>query len=166
MSAEARKVSFPPVVAPDCRLLILGSLPGEASLLAQRYYAHPRNQFWHLAGAVIGADLAALDYQARIDALIHARVGLWDTVASAHRKGSLDSAIRAEQHNPLPGLAAALPDLRAIAFNGRKSAMIGIPMLSGCNVELVTLPSSSPAHAGMSVAEKEQLWLTLRKFLA
>lgn len=161
-----RKSSFPPVVRTDCRLLILGSLPGEASLAAARYYAHPRNLFWHLIGPVIGADLVALDYDRRLDALTDARIGLWDTIASATRRGSLDTAIRDVQHNPLADLAASLPDLRAIAFNGARSANIGRKLLAGCGVELVALPSSSPAHAAMPAAEKGRLWLQLRKFLA
>jgi hypoxanthine-DNA glycosylase len=75
-------------------LLVLGSLPGEESLAQGRYYAHPRNHFWTLIGAVIGRDLVALGYEARLAALLEAGVGLWDVVASATRRGSLDGAIR------------------------------------------------------------------------
>ena len=121
-----RKSSFPPVVAPDTRVLVLGSLPGERSLAEQRYYAHPRNLFWRLVGEVIGRDLEALDYEARLATLLEARIGLWDTVASARRSGSLDAAIREAEHNPLADLAASLPDLRAVAFNGATSTRIGI----------------------------------------
>src|SRR5690606_13649064 len=109
----ARKSSFPPVVAPDTRVLVLGSLPGERSLAARQYYAHPRNRFWHLIGEVIGLDLEPLDYEQRLAALLQARVGLWDTVASARRAGSLDTAIREAEPNPLADLAASLPELRA-----------------------------------------------------
>src|SRR3569623_2779355 len=114
--AEPRKSSFAPVVAPDTRLLVLGTLPGEESLRAQRYYAHPRNLFWRLIGEAIGRDIEALDYEARVASLREARVGLWDTIASAQRKGSLDTAIRAIEHNPLAELVAGLPELRAVAF--------------------------------------------------
>ena len=166
MSTSLRKSSFPPVIAPDTRVLVLGSLPGEKSLAAQRYYAHPQNRFWHLIGKVIGAELEPLDYEERLEALLAARVGLWDTVASAHRPGSLDAAIREAEHNPLAELAASLPELRAIGFNGKTSAKIGMPQLAHTDLALIPLPSSSPAHATMRLAEKEKLWGQLREFLA
>ena len=147
-------------------MLVLGSLPGEKSLAAQRYYAHPQNRFWHLIGKVIGTELEPLDYEGRLAALLAAKVGLWDSVASAHRTGSLDAAIREAEHNPLAELAASLPDLRAVGFNGKTSARIGMPQLSHTNLALIPLPSSSPAHATMRLAEKEKLWGQLREFLA
>jgi TDG/mug DNA glycosylase family protein len=160
-----RKASFPPVVAPDTRVLVLGSLPGERSLAAGRYYAHPRNRFWHLIGKVIGAELGPLDYEVRLAELLAARVGLWDTVASAHRAGSLDAAIRDAEHNPLADLAASLPDLRAVGFNGQASARIGMPQLAHTELALIPLPSSSPANAAIPLAEKEKLWRRLADFL-
>lgn len=162
-----RKSAFAPVVAPGTRVLILGSLPGEASLRAQRYYAHPQNQFWRLAGAVIGReDLPALDYGARLEALLAAGVGLWDTVASATRQGSLDAAIREAEHAPLAELVATLPSLRAVGFNGKTSARIGRAQLGGGALALVDLPSSSPAHAALGLAQKRERWLELQQFLA
>jgi len=161
-----RKSAFPPVVSPDTRVLILGSLPGEASLAAQRYYAHPQNRFWHLAGAVIGRDdLPSLDYDARLAALLSAGVGLWDTVASALREGSLDSAIREAEHAALAELAAGLPQLRAVGFNGGASARIGRKLLAGSGLALVDLPSSSPTYAAMPFAQKRARWLELQRFL-
>src|SRR5690606_19780409 len=120
-----RKASFAPVVAPATRVLILGSLPGERSLAAGRYYAHPRNRFWHLVGRVIGIDLELLAYEARLAALLAAGIGLWDTVATARRDGSLDAAIRDAEATPLAGIVATLPALRAVAFNGATAARIG-----------------------------------------
>ena len=163
--AEQRKSSFPPVVAPDTRLLILGSLPGECSLRAQRYYAHPRNRFWHLAGTLIGRDLEALDYEARLAALVEAKIGLWDTIASAHRAGSLDTAIRGAERNALVELINSLPDLRAVAFNGAKAAQTGAALLAGTALALVRLPSSSPANARVSLTKKQHAWAALREFL-
>lgn len=160
-----RKSSFPPVVAPDTRVLLLGSLPGEASLAASRYYAHPRNRFWHLIGKAIGQELEPLDYEARLAALLQAKVGLWDTVASASRRGSLDSAIREAEHNALADLAASLPDLRAVAFNGATSARIGMPQLAHTGLALVPLPSSSPANATVPLQQKENMWARLGEFL-
>jgi len=160
-----RKSSFRPVVAPDTRVLVLGSLPGERSLAAGRYYAHPQNRFWHLLGRVIGVELARLDYEDRLMALLAAKVGLWDTVASAHRVGSLDAAIREAEHNPLADLARSLPELRAVGFNGQASARIGMPQLAGTDLALIPLPSSSPANASIPLARKEELWAALGEFL-
>jgi hypoxanthine-DNA glycosylase len=160
-----RKSSFPPVVAPDTRVLVLGSLPGEQSLAAGRYYAHPRNRFWHLIGTVIGTDLESLGYEGRLAALRAARVGLWDTVASARRAGSVDAAIRDAAHNPLRELAASLPGLRAVGFNGQASARIGMPQLAESGEALIPLPSSSPANASIPLARKEKLWAALGEFL-
>lgn len=154
------------MVAPDTRVLILGSLPGERSLAEGRYYAHPRNLFWRLVGGVLGRDLEALDYEARLAALIGARIGLWDVVASARREGSLDTSIREAQHNPLADLAGSLPDLRAAAFNGAKSARAGTPLLAHSDIALLALPSSSPAYAAMPFAEKLRLWGAIGEFIA
>lgn len=161
-----RKSSFPPIVAPDTRVLVLGSLPGERSLVEQRYYAHPRNLFWRLIGSVIGADLEALVYPTRLEALLAAGIGLWDTIASATRQGSLDTAIRDAQRNPLADLAATLPDLRAVAFNGATSARVGMAALAGQGLALLPLPSSSPAHAAMPFERKRELWAAIGEFLA
>jgi hypoxanthine-DNA glycosylase len=162
-----RKSAFAPVASPETRVLILGSLPGEASLAAQRYYAHPHNQFWRLTGAVIGReDLPSLDYDARLETLLAAGIGLWDTVASATRQGSLDAAIRAAEHAPLAGLVARLPHLRAIGFNGKTSASIGRAQLEGTSLALVDLPSSSPAYAALPFAAKRERWLELKQVLA
>ncbi|MFC3174140.1 DNA-deoxyinosine glycosylase [Novosphingobium bradum] len=161
-----RKQAFAPVVAPNTRVLILGSLPGEASLAAGRYYAHPRNRFWHLAGAVIGrADLPDLAYEARLAALLAAGLGLWDAIASARRTGSLDAAIREAEAAPLRQLAQTLPALRAVGFNGARAAAIGRRALAGSSLALIDLPSSSPAHAAMPLAAKQARWLELAAHL-
>lgn len=147
-------------------MLILGSLPGEASLKAARYYAHPQNQFWRLVGTVIGReDFAGLDYERRVEILRASGIGVWDVLASAIRPGSLDAAIREVEHAPLAKLVATLPALRAVAFNGATAARIGRKLLAGTPVELVDLPSSSPAYAAMPFAEKSTRWNVLRGFL-
>ena len=131
-----------------------------------RYYAHPRNQFWRLVGEVIErVDLASLDYAARVATLREAGIGIWDTIASAVRAGSLDAAIREAEHAPLADLVTTLPALRAVAFNGSTSARIGRKLLAGASVHLIDLPSSSPAYAAMSFAEKRRRWLELQEFL-
>lgn len=146
-------------------MLVLGSLPGEKSLAARQYYAHPQNRFWHLVGRVIDIDLKALAYPERLDALLAARIGLWDTVATAQRKGSLDAAIREPEHNALAELARSLPNLRAVGFNGATATRIGMKLLAGREMALISLPSSSPAYAAMPLAKKERRWAILRKFL-
>jgi double-stranded uracil-DNA glycosylase len=156
---------FPPVTRADTRLLLLGSLPGQASLARRQYYAHPRNQFWRLIGAVIGRDLVPSDYQARLQALLEAGVGLWDTVAAATRKGSLDADIRLHEASDLGHLVAGLPELRAIAFNGGTSARIGRAQLGeSAGPELIDLPSSSPAYT-LPFERKLERWSTLRAYL-
>ena len=162
-----RKRAFDPVVDADTRLLILGSLPGEASLAVGRYYAHPRNAFWRLMGDLLDQpDLHERAYAERLIALKARGVGLWDTVAEAERIGSLDTAIRLPIHADLSGLAAALPDLRAIAFNGGKAAQLGRRILADLDgIALIDLPSSSPAHA-RPLAEKRQAWAVLAPFLS
>jgi hypoxanthine-DNA glycosylase len=161
-----RKRSFPPVTDRNTRLLVLGSLPGEASLAASRYYAHPRNLFWTLMGEVVGEDLVGLDYEDRLAALLRHRVGLWDVVAEASRHGSMDAAIRDPHENDLLGLARALPELRAVAFNGGASAKVGMRQLEPLadRLALVKLPSTSPAYAGRMELKREA-WMALRAFL-
>ena len=157
---------FPPVIREDTRLLVLGSLPGRASLAAGRYYAHPRNLFWRLIGAAIGRELAALDYEERLAALLDAGVGLWDTVASAERPGSLDANIRLHEASDLSALAAGLPALRAIAFNGATAAKIGRKELGETpGLTLLDLPSSSPAYASLSYDRKLAAWTKLSALL-
>jgi len=157
---------FPPVTRPDTRLLVLGSLPGAVSLAEQRYYAHGRNLFWRLMSPVIGRDLVPLPYALRLEALLDAHVGLWDTVAAATREGSLDADIRLHEASDLAALAETLPALRAIAFNGATSARIGRKQLGAIEgVALIDLPSSSPAYASLSFEKKQAIWLQLRDYL-
>ncbi len=164
-SATERSEGLAPVVSPDARLLILGSLPGTASLAAAQYYAHPRNAFWRLVGRVIGRDLASLAYADRLEALKDNGVALWDVIASAERRGSLDAAIRDARTTDVAALVAELPRLRAVAFNGGLAAKTGRQRLSATpHPELIDLPSSSPAHA-RPFEEKALAWDRLSRFL-
>jgi double-stranded uracil-DNA glycosylase len=163
---SGRAAAFAPAVGPDARLLILGSLPGPVSLARGEYYGNPRNGFWRLLGPVLGTDLAALPYPERLAALGRARVGLWDVVASAERRGSGDAEIRAAAPADLAALVARLPEIRAVAFNGATAARIGRRGLAGAGVALVDLPSSSPAHAAMRFEEKLRRWSVLAAWLA
>ncbi len=158
------KSSFPPVAAAEARVLILGSLPGERSLAERRYYAHPQNQFWRLLSPIVGRDLMALDYQARLDAVQLKRIALWDVVATARRTGSSDATIRDAAANNLPALLDALPRLRAIAFNGGKALAIGRPLVAGRDLTILALPSSSPLHT-IGLAAKQPAWDAIAAFL-
>jgi hypoxanthine-DNA glycosylase len=159
------KAGLPPIARADAVLFILGSLPGDASLAAQRYYAHPTNQFWRLLGTAIGEDLDTLDYEQRLARLAERRIGLWDVIASASRSGSLDQAIRAAEHNRIEHLLRDFSDLRAIAFNGSTAAAVGRRLIGEPppNVALVDLPSSSAANT-RAFADKAAAWSRLAQF--
>ncbi|MBK8066111.1 MAG: DNA-deoxyinosine glycosylase [Rhodanobacteraceae bacterium] len=159
--AESLLHSFPPLVATGARLLILGSMPGAASLAAQQYYAHPRNAFWPILAAWCGV-AADAPYSVRVDALARAGIALWDVLAQCRRPGSLDSAIDplSAQPNAIGALLDAHPGIVRVCFNGGAAADLhgrhGLP--GPPRVELVRLPSTSPAHAGMPLAEKLRRW--------
>ena len=161
--SNQRKRCFPPVVNADTRVLILGSLPGEASLAAGQYYAHPRNQFWPLVGSLLQLDLPALPYAQRLGCLLQHGIGLWDVIAEARRHGSLDTSIRDSQHNDLQQLLASLPKLALVAFNG-KTAGKQATSLAGCGVATLILPSSSPAFT-LPFAAKQAAWRALASYI-
>ncbi len=156
---------FAPVTGADTRLLVLGSFPGVASLAAQRYYAHPRNQFWRLIGQALGIPLEALGYEERLHGLRQRGVGLWDVVAQAHRAGSLDADITDAVYSPLVALVDGLPALQAVAFNGGLAARVGRRQLRalGRPLTLVDLPSSSPAYT-MAFERKAERWHALSRW--
>ena len=158
------KHGLPPVAAENARLFILGSLPGDASLAARQYYAHPRNQFWRLLGQAIGEDLQPLDYLGRLERIMGRGIGLWDVVAKAERLGSLDQSIRQAGHNPLTDYFRNFPRLTAIAFNGSTAVAIGRKLLGGTNFTLIDLPSSSPANTRPFEA-KALAWRVLADFV-
>ena len=155
--------SMPPVGARDARLLLLGSLPGDASLAAQRYYAHPTNQFWRLLGGALGEELAVLAYDDRLARLAARGVALWDVVERAERLGSLDGAIRSARHNPLADYAASHPRVAAIGFNGKAASAIGRRSLGASGIILFDLPSSSAAFTA-SFETKLAQWRCLADF--
>lgn len=161
------KYGLPPIARSDARLFVLGSLPGDASLAAKRYYAHPTNQFWRLLGSAIGEELHELGYEERLARLAERRVGLWDVIASASRPGSLDQAIREAEHNQIEHLLHDYPDLRAIAFNGTTAAAAGRKLIGdpAPHLALIDLPSSSAANTSR-FDEKAEAWSRLAQFAA
>ncbi|HEX7633897.1 MAG TPA: DNA-deoxyinosine glycosylase [Noviherbaspirillum sp.] len=148
---------FPPVLDHATSILILGSFPGEASLAAQQYYAHPRNHFWRLLSAVLGEDLVALPYESRLKRLLAHRIGLWDVIGACEREGSLDTAIRRAQANDFAILKHQCPDLFRVCFNGKTSGKFEA-QFAHAGFETLVLPSSSPANAQLSFEEKLAVW--------
>ena len=159
LEAPPRLSGLKPHVAPDAKLLVLGSFPGVASLRAQQYYGHPRNQLWRLLGDALGVPLAQADYPTRLQLLLAHQIGLWDVISETQRQGSLDSDIRDPRPSDLLPLLAGLPALRVIAFNGATAAKIGLRQLGGAadNYRILALPSSSPAYT-LAYAGKLAAW--------
>ena len=154
--------SFPPLSRPGARALILGSMPGVASLAAQQYYAHPRNHFWPIMANIAGFDPSA-PYAQRVEALTGAGFAVWDVLQSCVRPGSLDSAIQAGTRvpNDFAGFLATQPGITCVCFNGTEAqnsfTRHVLPGLSLEGVECVRLPSTSPAHA-VAFAKKLAAW--------
>jgi hypoxanthine-DNA glycosylase len=154
---------FPPISSPSAQVLVLGSLPGRLSLERGEYYAHPQNSFWRIIAAQI-PELPA-DYAGRVQVLVEQRVGLWDVLAAATRSGSLDVDIADDAiPNNFRALLQAHPDIRLIGFNGGTAAKLYerhvLSTLTDAQrtIARTTLPSTSPAHAGLSFAEKAARW--------
>jgi hypoxanthine-DNA glycosylase len=148
---------LPPIIDSRARVLILGSFPSTASLAAGQYYAHPQNQFWRILGAVLGQPLRDMEYAARIAAAQAGGIAIWDVFASCERAGSLDAAIRHAVANDLAALKKSALALRRVCFNGRMAARRQREV-EALGYDVVILPSTSPAHAGMSFAEKLARW--------
>jgi hypoxanthine-DNA glycosylase len=150
------KRGLPPVIARDTRVLILGSFPGEASLAAKQYYAHPRNHFWPLIGAILGVPIAAMQYRRRLSTLRERGIGLWDVIVACERRGSLDGAIRNAEHGEIERVRRVAPRLELVCFNG-KTAARAAPAWREAGYATLVLPSSSPAYT-RPFAEKLAAW--------
>lgn len=167
----ARVQSFAPIVGKRPRILILGSMPGIASLEAVQYYAHPRNAFWPIMGELFGFD-ASVNYARRIGQIRRHPLVLWDTLKRCYRPGSLDSAIARDsvEANDIPGLLQTHSEIRVVACNGatsaeyyRKLVLPGLALTR--DIELLKLPSTSPANAGMNYAHKLAAWWRLLDYI-
>jgi double-stranded uracil-DNA glycosylase len=167
MSAQprVRHYSFAAVARADARTLVLGSMPGAASLAASQYYAHAQNQFWPIMAALCGAG-RSLPYALRLERLEENRIALWDVLQSCVRNGSLDSAIEASSAEPndIPALLRSHGQITRICCNGgtayRELQRHFGPILQRefARIGIVKLPSTSPAHAGMRLAQKLSAW--------
>ncbi len=155
--------SFPPVADTSARILILGSMPGEESLRVGQYYAHPRNAFWKLMGELFDAG-AELPYARRTQQLKKSGIALWDVMDSCLRKGSLDSAIAADSitANDFQSFFASHRNITQVFFNGTKAEHSFrkhvLPTLTAQPLQFTRLPSTSPAHAARSHAQKRKEW--------
>ena len=161
--AGPRLHGLPPVLGHDARVLILGSFPGEASLAARQYYAHPRNHFWPLLGAVLDAPLATLSYRDRLANLRRNRVALWDVIVACERKGSLDGSIRNAERGDIARVRRVARRLALVCFNGRTAARVE-PVWRAAGYATLVLPSSSPAYT-RPFAEKLGAWRAIGEFL-
>jgi double-stranded uracil-DNA glycosylase len=148
---------FPPVLDRGVHTLILGSFPGAASLAAGQYYAHPRNQFWRILGNLLQQPLTELSYPQRLAALLARGLGLWDVLGACERAGSLDADIRAPRANDFAPLRRRAPKLARVLFNGQAAGRFA-PQFRQAGLEVAVLPSTSPAHAGMSLEQKLACW--------
>jgi hypoxanthine-DNA glycosylase len=158
-----RKHGLPPVLRRDALVLILGSFPGEASLAARQYYAHPRNHFWPILGAVLDEPLADLAYRARLARITAHRVGVWDTIIACERRGSLDGAIRNAERGEIERVRRAAPALAVVCFNG-KTAARAQALWRAAGYATLVLPSTSPAYT-RPLADKLTSWRAIATFL-
>lgn len=161
-----RVVGFPPLARSDATVLILGSMPGQASLAAGEYYAHVRNSFWRIFAALLGFPVDA-PYTVRVQALVAARIAVWDVLHSCQRIGSLDAGIdrRTAEPNDFSTFFRAHPAIECVAFNGGVAEQTFrrqvLPAIGRLNTDFVRLPSTSPAHASLTFDQKLSAWARL-----
>lgn len=151
-------VSFPPIMGTTPKILILGSMPGQKSLEENQYYAHPQNLFWSIIQHTFGCPVGSA-YDSRIECLVKNHIALWDVIGSCHREGSLDSAIKNAQVNPILQLVKEKPSIRTIVLNGKTASKIfykEFPKWDYTNI--CVLPSTSPANASIPRTEKIKQW--------
>jgi hypoxanthine-DNA glycosylase len=146
-----------PVMQADCHTLVLGSFPGVASLAAQQYYAHPRNQFWPIWSAILDEPLTTLAYAERLKRLLAHGVAVWDIYAACVRPGSADSAIENAQHNDFLLLKQQAQQLRRVGLNGATAGKLA-PLLRDWGWQATQLPSTSAAYASRSFEQKLLVW--------
>ena len=159
----ARHRGLAPIVAPDARVLILGSFPSEASLAARQYYAHPRNHFWPVLAALLNEPLVEMSYPARTAAVRAHGIAIWDTIVACERKGSLDAAIRNAERGAIARIQRVARELKAVCFNGGTAAR-GEPLWRAAGYSTLVMPSTSPAYT-LPLAKKIEAWRSLLRFL-
>jgi TDG/mug DNA glycosylase family protein len=155
---------FPPIASRSARVLILGTMPSEASLRARQYYAHPQNGFWRILGETVGFDPSG-PYEIRTAAVCSAGIAVWDVLTSCVRAGSMDSAIEAASvvPNDFAGFLAEHPLIQRICFNGATAEALFVryvrPRLAADPaMRYLRLPSTSPANARLRFPDKLRAW--------
>lgn len=156
------KHSFPPISNEETEILILGTMPGDESLRKKEYYGHPSNRFWRVIAAIYGEETPIL-YGDKIALLLRNKIGIWDVIQQANRKGSLDTAIENEQPNDIATFLSHHKNLRLVAFNGKNAAHIFHKYFQKKEgINYIVLPSTSPANAKSSLVDLQQTWLQMR----
>ncbi len=157
--------AFAPLIDHRATTLILGSMPGVASLEAQQYYAHPRNAFWSIMQHITGIRADA-PYDLRCQGLLHHGIALWDVLAQCQRQGSLDSAIEASSMvvNDFLPFFRKHNKIHSVILNGSKANQlfkrhVSQPGLCPPTIQIQACPSTSPAHARLTLPQKIDLWL-------
>ncbi len=161
MMSESLTQSFDWLSAPEAQILIIGSMPGIASLQQQQYYAHPRNAFWPIMQQIF--NWPDLDYAARCQALLNENIALWDVLRSCQRRGSLDSDIEPDsmEVNNFQAFFRQHPNISKVLCNGGKAAQLfRRHVITPAGTSVQQLPSTSPAHAAMSFQIKLEKWLS------
>ncbi|HEY3180335.1 MAG TPA: DNA-deoxyinosine glycosylase [Casimicrobiaceae bacterium] len=160
---STRRRGLPPILAADARVLILGSFPSEASLAARQYYAHPRNHFWPVLGALLNEPLVTMSYPARTACVRAHGIAIWDTIIACEREGSLDAAIRNAERGEIARVRRVARGLRAVCFNGGTAARAE-PAWRAAGFATLILPSTSPAYT-LPFARKIEAWRALTQYL-
>lgn len=150
--------SFPPLITPKTRILIIGSMPGVASLKAQEYYAFKYNQFWKIIFDLFAGGRTPKNYADKKQVLLAQGIGLWDALAACERAGSLDGNILKPTPNDFPALFTEYPEIKTLLFNGQAERNHFKRAFGDGGKICAVLPSTSPAHASRSYDEKKHLW--------
>lgn len=153
-----KKYSFDPIISPQPKILILGSLPGDLSLELQQYYGHPQNRFWKLMFHLFHLEYST-DYNIRQQFIKDHHIALWDVAHSASRVGSMDSDMKNEVPNPIHQLLAEYPSIDKVIFNGKKAEGLYLKHFKPLNhIHYFSLPSTSPANARYTFDKLEHIW--------
>jgi len=164
--AMTRLHGFKPIEDRNARALILGSMPGSASLAAGQYYAHSQNAFWRIISQLLRLDLTS-SYEVRAQALKSARIALWDVLQSCVREGSLDTMIKRDTQiaNDFQTFFKTHTNITHIYFNGTKAEhyfmRYVVHNIDSRAISFLRLPSTSPAYAAMTFEQKLSAWRAL-----
>jgi TDG/mug DNA glycosylase family protein len=153
-----RKIAFPPIADSNSRILLLGTMPGEESLRKQEYYGHKSNQFWKILFTLFNQPFST-DYIERAALLIENKIALWDVLSSCEGQGSADTNIKEEQPNDFRLFFSTYPHITHIFFTSKKAEAFYKKYVGFDNDKIyLTLPSPSPANAGMPMVKKLEQW--------